>query len=88
MKRSTMNKVNDSKRTGSGGTKLTPLDHIILDIVGMDSAQMTGLGLPDDGPIFQGLSQNRAQSNDQENFDMSFSSTAGKFLKKFEINGY
>ncbi len=43
-------KIRESKTTGSGGFRLTPLDNLILDATGRDSAYW-GLGVKDPGPF-------------------------------------
>ena len=47
-----MLKVIENQRTGSGGQKLTPLDEVVLDVIGRDSAYVTGLNIRDHPPDF------------------------------------
>jgi hypothetical protein len=79
-KRITLRKVSESKQTGSGGSKLTRVDHVVLDIIGKESAHMAGLNLPDERPSFSGsiMSDSDVFIAGQENLDSSFSSVPGK----------
>lgn len=43
--------MKQNQQTGQGGAEqLSPLDHAVLDIIGRESVQIKGLGLPDDSP--------------------------------------
>jgi len=55
MRTSVMKKVENSKKTGSGGSELTDLDNIVLDVIGKDSSYLNGLGQDDEAPTFSKL---------------------------------
>jgi len=86
-KRKTLSKVSKSSKTGAEGCKLTPEDHLILDIMGRESSSLVGLGLDDSAPVFhQKLAKNNSilLENNQESFyfeGKQFSSLLNKFLK-------
>ena len=84
LKRATKKKLDESQRTGAGGSELSKLDKIVADVLGVDGPHMTGLGLNDDDPVLPGTSaatENQSQALDFSNLDMSFTSTAGKLPK-------
>jgi len=52
MKRSVTQKLESSNQTGAKGSKLTELDHIVIDVIGRDSTYLNGLGEEDEPPKF------------------------------------
>jgi hypothetical protein len=52
LRRQTLNKFIESKKTGAGGSTLTALDNIILDIVGRDSVKINALNIEDSPVVF------------------------------------
>ena len=57
MRSSVMKKVENSKKTGAGGSELSDLDNIILDVIGKDSTYLNGLGQDDQPPSFSQLTR-------------------------------
>jgi hypothetical protein len=51
LKRGTMRKVDEGRKTGAAGQKLSALDDMVLNIIGRDSVYLKGLEQPDDPPI-------------------------------------
>ena len=50
LRRQTLSKFSESKKTGAAGSTLTTLDNIIMDIVGRDSVKVNALSI-DDSPV-------------------------------------
>ena len=52
MRASAVRKVEKSNQSGAGGSKLTELDNIILDVIGRESSYLNGLNQADEAPAF------------------------------------
>ena len=53
IRRGTLKKVSDSKKTGEGGSgKLTELDETVLDVLGRESANIEPVKVADSGIVF------------------------------------
>ncbi len=52
MKRLTLKRFHESKKTGSSGSRLKEIDKIVLDCIKADASSLTGLGQKDDMPNF------------------------------------
>lgn len=83
-------KVRESNQTGSGGTKLTELDNLILDAIGRDSPYMTGIdrGADDPPPSVHSSQSNLpppaatddSQSQSEFEFRRPFQDLTGRYL--------
>ena len=52
LRRQTLSKFSESKKTGAAGSTLTTLDNIIMDIVGRDSVKVNALSIEDSPVVF------------------------------------
>lgn len=53
MRSSVLKKVEQSKKSGAGGSNLSELDNIILDVIGRESSYLNGLDQDDEAPTFR-----------------------------------
>ena len=53
IRRGTIKKVSDSKKTGAGGSELTELDDTVLDILGRESANLGPVKVEDTPIVFE-----------------------------------
>jgi hypothetical protein len=60
LRRQTVNKFNESKKTGAAGSTLSTLDNIVMDIVGRNSVKVNALNIEDSPVVFN---QSTTQGN-------------------------
>jgi hypothetical protein len=68
-KSKTLKKFEKAKKSGSEGIQLSRLDNLVLDIIGRDSVQLTGLGIEDFRPSQASAAPFDDSSEDGYNFD-------------------
>lgn len=81
LRRSVIEKTKNSKKSGAGGSILTKLDNIVLDIIGRETALMNGIK-KDKKKIIPG-----SKSFGGNNFDQSFQSDESETDSRMLLKG-
>lgn len=70
LRRQTLSKFSESKKTGAAGSTLTTLDNIIMDIVGRDSVKVNALNIEDMPVVFNQIAAQRNEVTEDFLFEV------------------